>query len=90
MTTAILRGTLLKLKGRSPDRRRVLDADVFGQKFGVVASLLGCWHENLSRPFGLGKMTYRSCLGCGARTPFDPETLVTHGKFYRPPTILVQ
>jgi hypothetical protein len=85
MTTAILRGKLLRSKGRSSDRRRVLDPGVFGKKFGMVSSLFGCWHDNLSRPFGHGEMTYRACLDCGARTPFNPETLTTHGKFYRSP-----
>jgi len=88
MTTAILRGRLTKLKGWR-DRRQELDRGVFGKKFGVMATLLGCWHENLSRPFGHGKTAYRSCLDCGARTPFNPETLMTHGKFYRSPVSML-
>ena len=87
MTTAILRGKILRSKDLSGDRRRELDPGVFGKKFGIVSSLLGCWHENLSRPFGHADMTYRSCLECGARTPFNPETLTTHGKFYRSPAV---
>ena len=85
MTTAILRDRLLRFKGFGAKGRRVLDPEVFGKKFGVVASMLGCWHDDLSRPFGHGEMTYRCCLNCGARTPFNPDTLVTQGKFYRSP-----
>lgn len=85
MTSAILRSGTWRSRLRGSQRRRELDPGVFGKKFGVVSSLLGCWHANLSRPFGHGEMTYRSCLDCGARTPFNPETLTTLGKFYRSP-----
>jgi hypothetical protein len=87
MTTTILRGKIIGSKDYSESRRPVLDPGVFGKKFGMVSSLFGCRHGNLSRPFGHGDMTYRSCLECGARTPFNPETLTTHGKFYRSPLV---
>jgi len=90
MTTAILRGKILRSMDNTCDRRRELDPDVFGKKFGVVSSLFGCRHGNLSRPFGHRDMTYRSCLDCGARTPFDLETLTTHGKFYRSPSVKLE
>lgn len=60
---------------------------VFGEKVGFVAKLFGCWHENMSRPFGEGKIIYRACLNCGARKPFNTETLKTFGKFYYPPIV---
>jgi hypothetical protein len=87
MTTAILRGKLLSSPERTRSRRRELDSTIFGKKFGIVSSLFGCRHGNLSRPFGQRDMTYRTCLDCGARTPFDLETLTTHGKFYRSPGV---
>lgn len=66
------------------------DTLVFGQKVGLITSLFGCWHENISRPFVQGKTAYRSCLKCGARKQFDQETLETHGKFYFPPVASVE
>ncbi|REJ76014.1 MAG: hypothetical protein DWQ47_10345 [Acidobacteria bacterium] len=60
---------------------------VFGKKIGVIVRLFGCRHGNLSRPFSKGRLSYRSCLSCGARKKFDTETLVTHGGFYYPPEI---
>ena len=87
MTATVLGETILKLVGlqdASVERPR-LDPRVFGEKFGLTAALFGCWHENVSRPFGEGEKLYRSCLQCGARTPFNPETLETDGTFYYPP-----
>lgn len=60
---------------------------VFGEKIGVLGSLFGCWHSNLSRPFTSVKESYRVCLKCGARKHFDAETLTTFGAFYYPPAI---
>lgn len=64
-----------------------VETKVFGEKVGFFASLFGCWHKNLTRPFTLGKTAYRSCLDCGARKPFNAETLVTERRFYYPPII---
>ena len=61
------------------------DRIVFGKKIGLITTLFGCWHNNISRPFVNGKIAYRSCLQCGARKQFNPETLKTDGKFYFPP-----
>ncbi|HEY8559762.1 MAG TPA: hypothetical protein VIL74_05120 [Pyrinomonadaceae bacterium] len=71
------------------DRRaaKETDAVLFGKKIGLIAKLFGCWHENLSRPFTRGKTSYRSCLECGARKPFNAETLETYGNFYAPPPV---
>lgn len=63
------------------------DQLVFGQKMGLSVKLFGCWHKNISRPFIQGKTAYRSCLQCGARKQFNPETLKTHGNFYFPPLV---
>jgi len=59
----------------------------FGEKIGIVASIFGCWHERLSRPFTNEKESYRACLNCGARQKFDAEQMKTTKSFYYPPTI---
>ena len=64
-----------------------MDSFVFEKKIGLVAKLFGCRHKNLSRPFTHHKTSYRSCLNCGARKPFNAETLETYGKFYAPPVV---
>lgn len=63
------------------------DRYAFGKKIGMVASLFGCRHQNLSRPFTRDDISYRTCLSCGARKRFDPDKLVTHRAFYYPPEI---
>jgi hypothetical protein len=60
-------------------------ANFFGRKIGLVATLFGCWHKNLSRPFTYGKESYRVCLNCGARKDFNAETFTTSSSFYYPP-----
>ena len=86
MPNALLPKRLLKLtkKNRTPNE---IDQLVFGQKMSLVAKLFGCWHNNISRPFVQGKTAYRSCLKCGARKQFNPETLETRGSFYFAPVI---
>lgn len=64
-----------------------LDPKVFGEKVGIITSLFGCWHKDLSRPFMRGKTAYRTCLECGSRKPFDPNTLKTLDGFYHPPIV---
>lgn len=59
----------------------------FGEKIGIVAAVFGCWHRNLTRPFVSGSAAYRACLHCGARKPFDTESLQTYGSFHFPPEI---
>jgi hypothetical protein len=66
-------------------RKTIADQAVFGKKLGIAAKFFGCWHENLSRPFGQGTIAYRVCLNCGARKQFNLDTLKTHGPFYFPP-----
>ena len=87
MTTAFLPNKLLTLSNKQNRQASEIDNFVFGQKLGLMAKLFGCWHGNISRPFMQGKTAYRSCLKCGARKQFNPETLETHGKFYFPPVI---
>ncbi len=70
------------------DRRKLkADKGIFGEKVGFIDKIFGCSHSNISRPFGQGKIVYRSCLQCGARKQFNPETLETFGGFYYPPLI---
>jgi hypothetical protein len=62
-----------------------VDNRLFGKKVGILVKIFGCGHPDLSRPFSQGRLGYRTCLCCGARKPFDPETLKTFGDFYYPP-----
>ena len=64
-----------------------VDERVFGAKVGIFAKLFGCEHTNISRPFTAGGISYRTCLGCGARKQFNSETLVRFGSFYYPPVV---
>jgi hypothetical protein len=59
--------------------------DPFGQKIGVLGTLFGCWHKDLSRPVTNRKMSYRACLECGARKQFNTRSFKTSGPFYYPP-----
>ena len=60
---------------------------VFGNKIGFFGQIFGCWHKRLTRPFTTQRSSYQACLECGARRPFDPETLRTSGVFYYPPVV---
>jgi len=59
----------------------------FGNKIGLLAQLFGCWHKQISRPFTIGNNSYRACLHCGARKPFDTKNLKTYGSFHYPPAV---
>jgi len=62
--------------------------DSFGRKIGFFATLFGCWHNDMSRPFTKkGKPSYRACTDCGARRKFNTKSLTTHGPFYYPPSV---
>jgi hypothetical protein len=52
---------------------------------GIIASLFGCRHRQLSRPFSSLNDSYRVCINCGARRRFNPNTLQTFGRFYFSP-----
>ena len=68
------------------ESQATINKQVFGEKVGIFVRLFGCGHRNLSRPFSHKKVAYRSCLQCGARKQFNPQTLETLGGFYNPPT----
>ena len=59
----------------------------FGEKIGFMASLFGCWHKRLTRPFTEKHASYRACVDCGARKKFSTEDFRTVGPFYYPPSI---
>lgn len=61
--------------------------ETFGTKIGLLAQLFGCWHKQISRPFTIGNDSYRACLHCGARKPFDTTNLKTYGSFHYPPAV---
>ena len=48
---------------------------VFGEKIGIINRLVGCNHKTLSMPITVGNIAYRSCTKCGARRPFNTDTL---------------
>lgn len=48
----------------------------------VVASIFGCWHRQVSRPFTRQGQTYRSCLSCGAQKKLDLNAWEDRGHFY--------
>lgn len=85
MASTILQKSFQLLIGKR--KNNVVDETVFGSKIGITASLFGCWHDSISRPFTDGKTSYCACLTCGARKPFDTNTLQTEDKFYYPPII---
>lgn len=62
-----------------------IDQLVFGQRISLIATLFGCWHRNVSRPFANENIAYRSCLQCGAIKQFNADTMKTVGTFYFPP-----
>jgi hypothetical protein len=90
MTTTLLLNKFGSLLNKNKTETNKIDHFVFGQKVGLFAKLFGCWHNNISRPFVQGKTAYRSCLQCGARKQFNPQTLKTYGSFYFPPVVKKQ
>ena len=58
-----------------------------GNKIGLFSKVFGCWHKRLSRPVTRDRVTFRSCIECGARRRFDMERYQTMGPFYYPPTV---
>ena len=83
----LVQGKLRTLAHRLDKRKLKINKEIFGEKVGFMGKIFGCSHENISRPFTLGKIPYRSCLQCGARKQFNPETLETFGGFYYPPVV---
>ena len=68
---------------------RVLDRtkEAFGTKIGLLGTIFGCWHKEMTRPFTNKKGSYRACLNCGARKEFDIKSFKTLGTFYYPPSV---
>ena len=87
MTTYILRKKFQTLIHKKVEGAKDSNTFAFGRKVTLMAKLFGCWHGNLGRPFAAGEIAYRSCLKCGARRQFNPETMETHGNFYFPPIV---
>ena len=50
-----------------------------------LATLFGCTHRDLSRPFSRRGQTYRVCINCGAQRRFDAQTWNMRGPFYFEP-----
>ncbi len=63
------------------------DSDPFGRKIGLFASLFGCWHKRLTRPFTSNKDTYMACVECGARKKVDAKNFKVSRAFYYPPSV---
>ncbi len=62
-------------------------ADTNGNKIGLFASLFGCWHKRLTRPFTNERKTYMACLECGARRMVDTKNFKVSRAFYYPPSV---
>ncbi len=86
MTSTLLNGFQL-LTNVKTKRSDSVDSRVFGRRLGLITRIIGCQHKSISRPFVEGKTGYRSCLSCGARKQFNPDTLETYPGFYCPPVI---
>lgn len=69
------------------DKRFSENESPLGKRIGIFGKLFGCWHKRLTRPVTRDRVTFRSCLECGARRNFDMERFKTTGPFYFPPTV---
>jgi len=87
MSTSSIQNGFKTLSNRFVLNKTEVDRRVFGERVGFIGKFFGCWHEEMSRPFSHEKISYRSCLKCGARKQFDIETLCTFGNFYFPPMV---
>ena len=85
MTTALLLNKFQRLINKNSEQGKVINEPALVRKPGLITQLFGCRHGNIGRPFTYGETTYRSCLNCGARKPFNPQTFETQGSFYFPP-----
>ena len=85
--TVLVQGKLRTLAHKLDRQQTKVNEEVFGEKVGFMGKIFGCNHQNISRPFTHGKISYRSCLQCGARKQFNPETLETFGGFFYPPVV---
>lgn len=85
--TELIHNKLRTLTNKLDRRKTKVNKNLFGEKVSLMGKIFGCGHSNVSRPFTKGKNGYRSCLQCGARKQFNPETLETFGDFYYPPVL---
>ena len=85
MMTNILLNKFQRLVYKRDEQTKNSNTLAFGRKITLMTKFFGCRHANIGRPFTSGETAYRSCLNCGARKQFNPETLETHGNFYFPP-----
>ena len=83
MSTTVLTDVNAQIAAAGNSER--VNDEVFGKKLGILTRLFGCQHTNISRPFSVGRTSYRACISCGSRRQFDPETLQTRGAFYAAP-----
>ena len=60
-----------------PERRHNLS----GAVTWLMASVFGCRHRRMGRPFTREGRTYRVCLACGMSRDFDPATWKTYGPY---------
>ena len=56
------------------------------RRAGLIGSIFGCWHRNMSRPLTRNGETYRACLNCGARRQFNLSTWRLNGPYYYGPS----
>jgi len=49
---------------------------------GPITRLFGCRHAHLSVPITSDHETYRACIDCGARRPFDTHKWTVYGRYY--------
>lgn len=63
------------------------EAEANGRRIGLFASLFGCWHKRLTRPFTTDRNTYMACLECGARKKVDTKNFKVSRAFYYPPSV---
>jgi hypothetical protein len=78
---------LILEQGLAAEKGRKRETDPFGRKIGLIASLFGCWHKRLTRPFTSNMDSYMACIECGARRKFDTENFKTSRAFYYPPSV---
>jgi hypothetical protein len=57
------------------------------RKIGLFASIFGCWHKRLTRPFTTDRNTYMACVECGARKKVDAKNFKVSRAFYYPPSV---
>ena len=87
MSILVQKNKLQTLAHKLDRQKAEINKTVFGDKVGLMGKIFGCGHGNISRPFIQDGTSYRSCLSCGARKQFNPETLETFGDFYYPPVV---